>query len=289
MQRHVLRIGLGVFLSGGISVVAYRRKALSKSGALGAMLTGTTIFGLGGWVWGMVLITFFVLSSLLSGYKTSTKHILSEKFAKGSRRDLGQVLANGGAGALLILLHAFFPYSWVLAAFVGAMATVNADTWATELGVLSPIPPRLLTTGERVPPGTSGGVSVLGTLATLAGAATIGLAAALFMTLDGMLGGGHKGLLSDLSVDLSLPQFGLVPVAALGGMVGSLFDSLLGATVQAIYYSPTRHKETEKTIDPDGTPNHHIRGWPWLTNDWVNFISSLVGAGVSAVVWCVFT
>jgi uncharacterized protein (TIGR00297 family) len=296
MQRHVLQIGLGVFLSGIISVAAYRRKALSKSGVLGAMLTGTTIFGLGGWVWGMVLITFFVLSSLLSGYRSSTKHILSEKFAKGSRRDLGQVLANGGTGALLILLHAFFvgyhgcrSYSWVLAAFVGAMATVNADTWATELGVLSPIPPRLITTGERVPPGTSGGVSVLGTLATLAGAAAIGLAAALFMTLDGMLGDGYEGLLSDLSVDLSVPQLGLVPVAALGGMAGSLFDSLLGATVQAIYYSPTRHKETEKTIDPDGTPNRHIRGWPWLTNDWVNFISSLVGAGVSAVVWCVFT
>ena len=290
MQRHVLQIGLGLFLSGGISVVAYRRKALSKSGVVGAMLTGTTIFGLGGWVWGMVLITFFVLSSLLSSYKTSTKHILSEKFAKGSRRDLGQALANGGAGALLILLHAFFfPYPWVLVAFVGAMATVNADTWATELGVLSPIPPRLITTGERVPPGTSGGVSVLGTLATLAGAAAIGLAAALFVTLGEMLGGGYKGLLSDLSVNLSLPQLGLVPVAALGGMVGSLFDSLLGATVQAIYYSPTRHKETEKTIDPDGTPNQHIRGWPWLTNDWVNFISSLVGAGVSAIVWCVFT
>ncbi len=281
MQRYVWQIGLGLALSGGISVIAYRREALSKSGVLGAMLTGTTIFGLGGWVWGMVLITFFVLSSLLSKYRAHVKHGLSEKFAKGSRRDLGQALANGGAGTLLILLHAlFFPRPWVLAAFVGAMATVNADTWATELGVLSPTPPRLITTGERVPPGTSGGVSGLGTLATLAGAAAIGLAAALFATLDGVLG--------DLRLDGPAPQLGFVPVAALGGVGGSLCDSLLGATVQAIYYSPTRHKETEKAIDPDGTPNQRIRGWPWLTNDWVNFISSLVGAGVSAIVWCVF-
>ncbi len=290
MQHHVLKLGLGLFLSGGISAVAYRRKALSKSGVLGAMLTGTTIFGWGGWVWGMVLITFFVLSSLLSKYKTGAKHALSEKFAKGSRRDLGQALANGGAGALLILLHALlFPYPCVLAAFVGAMATVNADTWATELGVLSPFPPRLITTGERVPPGTSGGVSVLGTLATLAGATAMGLAAAFFMTLDRTLGGGREGLWGDLRVDLSAPQLCLIPVAALGGIAGSLFDSLLGATVQAIYYSPVRHKETEKALDPDGTPNQHIRGWPWLTNDWVNFISSLVGAGVSAIAWCVFT
>jgi uncharacterized protein (TIGR00297 family) len=246
------------------------------------MLTGTAIFGLGGWIWGMVLITFFVLSSLLSKYRAHVKYGLSEKFAKGSRRDLGQALANGGAGTLLILLHALFlPRPWVLAAFVGAMATVNADTWATELGVLSPTPPRLITTGERVPPGTSGGVSGLGTLATLAGAAAIGLAAAIFVTFDGWLG--------DLDMDVSASQLWLVPVAALGGVGGSLCDSLLGATVQAIYYSPTRHKETEKTMDPDGTPNQRIRGWPWLTNDWVNFISSLVGAGVSAIAWCVFT
>jgi uncharacterized protein (TIGR00297 family) len=279
--RYVWQMGLGLILSMGISVIAYRREALSKSGVLGAMLTGTIIFGLGGWGLGMVLITFFVLSSLLSRYKAIAKHTLSEKFAKGSRRDLGQTLANGGAGALLSLLHAFFSRSWMLAAFVGAMATVNADTWATELGVLSPAPPRLITTGERVQPGTSGGISVLGTFATLAGAATIGLAAALFMTLEGWLVG--------LGVELSVHRLWLVPVAILGGGAGSLFDSLLGATVQAIYYTPSRRKETERVIDPDGTPNRHIRGWRWLTNDWVNFISSLVGAGVSAIAWGVLT
>ena len=59
------------------------------------------------------------------------------------------------------------------------MAAVNADTWATELGVLSRTPPRLITSGKVVERGTSGGVSLAGTLAALGGAAVIGLAAAL--------------------------------------------------------------------------------------------------------------
>jgi uncharacterized membrane protein len=74
-------------------------------------------------------------------------------------------------------------------------------------------------------------------------------------------------------------------VAGVGGLAGSLFDSLLGATVQAMYYSASRDKETEKRIDPDGQPNQHVRGWAWLDNDVVNLISSLVGAGMAALWW----
>jgi uncharacterized protein (TIGR00297 family) len=234
----------------------------------------------------MVLITFFVLSSALSYYKASLKETLSEKFAKGSRRDLGQTLANGGLGALIALLAWGAQAPTLLAAFVGAMATVNADTWATELGVLSRRPPRLITTGKVVEPGTSGGVSRLGTLATLAGGASIGLATALFLGIDGALGGAGFTPLAGTAWSGAL---GLTLAATLGGLAGSLLDSLLGATVQAIYYSHGRTKETEKPIDPDGTPNEHVRGWAWLTNDWVNFISSGLGAlvamGVSRVVW----
>lgn len=266
---------LGLLFSALIALLAYRRAALDKSGALGAIITGTAIFGFGGWSWGALLITFFVLSTLLSKFKARAKEGLAEKFAKGSRRDLGQVLANGGAGALLALAYARLQAPALLFAFAGAIATVNADTWATELGVLSRRPPRLITSGEVVEPGTSGGISVLGTLATLAGGLAIGGAATGYRALEGLLGG-----------DVVMPPASALVVAGLlGGLAGSLFDSLLGATVQAIYYSEGRAKETERSIDPDGAPNHLLRGRRWLNNDWVNFLSSLVGAAAGAVVY----
>ena len=276
------RLLLGFVISSLIGYAGYRKHALSISGVAGAMLVGTTIFGAGGWVWGMLLITFFALSSALSGYKKAVKQQLAEKFAKGSRRDLAQTLANGGCGALLALAACFHPQPVMLAAFVGALATVNADTWATEIGVLSRRPPRLVTTGRVVEPGTSGGVSLLGTLSTLAGGLSIGLAAALFLLLDKILGGPGYTL---LGADTAQGTLVLLPVATLGGLVGSLCDSILGATLQTIYYSTRRAKETERKIDPDGIPNEHLRGWKWLNNDWVNFLSSAVGAGVSVLAW----
>jgi uncharacterized protein (TIGR00297 family) len=210
---------------------------------------------------------------LLSKYRERTKEQLAEKFAKGSRRDLGQVLANGGVGALIALFYPLHPSLTLLFAFSGAMAAVNADTWATELGVLARRPPRLITTGQRVEPGTSGAVSLPGTLATLAGGSTVGAAAAVFRWLDAVW---HTGAAQGSGAPVT--QWLLIAAGALGGLAGSLFDSLLGATVQAIYYSPSRDKETEKPIDPDGTTNELIRGWRWLNNDWVNFLSSIVGA-----------
>ncbi len=275
----VTRTALGLLLSSLVAVAAYRRAALSTGGAAGAVVMGTLIFAAGGWVWGALLITFFVLSSLLSHYRGQVKAGLAEKFAKGSRRDLGQVLANGGVGALLALVHVWVPHPAVLFAFAGAMATVNADTWATELGVLARRRPRLITTGRPVEPGTSGGISLYGTLATVAGGLAIGVAGVGYTALDSVAGGpGFASLGGGYSV------LALVAACAVGGFAGSLTDSLLGATVQAIYFSDRRDKETERTVDPDGTPNRLVRGYVWLNNDWVNFLSSIVGAGVAALI-----
>lgn len=281
MTHMLVQFALGFIISAGIGWLAYRKAALSKSGVAGAMLTGTAIFGFGGWTWGLLLITFFVASSLLSKYKARFKESLAEKFDKGSRRDLWQVLANGGAGALLAAGYALRPHSALFCAFVGAMATVNADTWATELGVLSRKLPRLITTGKPVERGTSGGVSFPGTLATLAGGALIGLVATVVLSLEALV---YRTF--NPSPLLLTPYF-LLFVGAFAGLAGSLADSFLGATVQAIYYSPVRQKETEKVIDPDGTPNQFLRGWYWLNNDWVNFISSGFGALVGALLWSV--
>ncbi len=277
----VMRFGSGFVFSGLVGLAALKRRALTRSGAFGAAIVGTIIWGGGGWAWGLTLITFFALASLLSRYKESAKITVADQFAKGSQRDLGQALANGGIGALLALGHMLNPSPIWLAAFVGAMASVSADTWATELGVLSARSPRLVTTWKPVEPGTSGGVSALGSLASMAGALAMGLTMLAFLRLDGLLGGSiHRQLGTERFVGAS----GLIPIAVLGGSVGSLFDSLLGATVQAIYYSPSRGKETERPVDPTGAPNMYVHGWRWMTNDAVNCISSLIGAMVGALV-----
>jgi len=261
-------LAVGLILSTLIGVLAYRRGALAPSGVAGAIIVGTLIFGLGSWVWGFTLITFFISSSTLSHYRDAEKKRLAEKFAKGHRRDLGQTLANGGAGALIALTFALWGEPALFAAFLGAMATVNADTWATELGVLSPSPPRLITNGRVVEAGTSGGVSWLGVAASAAGALSIGLAALVFSLIGELLGSGGDPW-----------RYGWTLAAALaGGLVGSLVDSLLGASVQVMYFCPTCAKETEKRIHSCGTATQYRRGWRWLDNDLVNFLSSLVGA-----------
>ncbi|MBN1431095.1 MAG: DUF92 domain-containing protein [Anaerolineae bacterium] len=269
------QLAIGLIFSSLIGLLAHRRRSLSGSGVVGAVIVGTAIFGFGGWAWGLTLITFFVTSSLLSHYKALIKEKLAEKFDKGHQRDLGQVLANGGAGAIIAGIYAIQPNPLLLAAFAGAMATVNADTWATELGVLAKKPPRLITTGREVEVGTSGAVSLLGMLASMGGSLVIGVALAGFLALESTFVGGRY----------IVPLLPLVGAALVGGLTGSLFDSLLGATVQAIYHCPNCHKDTEKTLHTCGTSTHLVRGRQWLNNDVVNLISSLLGASVAVACW----
>jgi len=257
----------GFALSTLIGVLGYKQEALDWSGVLGAMATGTVIFGLGGWEWGALLIAFFISSSALSFYRGNEKRVLAEKFSKGHRRDVGQALANAGTAAAVAILSVFRPDPLWYAACIGAMAAVNADTWATELGVLSERLPRLITTWRPVDVGTSGGVTLLGTLASLGGALFIALVAGLSLLLSGT----------------RLTSAGSFLLAGtLGGLVGGLADSFMGATVQAIYWCDTCAKETERQIHGCGAETRQVRGWRWLGNDWVNFVASVVGGLVAA-------
>lgn len=244
-----------------VALVALWRGSLSRSGAAAALLVGTLTFGLGGWQWGVLLGIFFVTSSFLSHFKESEKKVAAEKFDKGHKRDAWQALANGGVGALVALLSFLLPAPFWFPFFVGVMGTVNADTWATELGTLGKNPPRLITNGKTVAVGTSGAISILGTAAALAGGGLVGIAA---------------GLLT--------PELGIVPallLGSMGGLIGSLVDSWLGATVQRIYYCDQCQKDTEKQLHKCGTPTRPLRGWFWLNNDWVNLLSSIAGGLVA--------
>jgi uncharacterized protein (TIGR00297 family) len=260
---NVVQLTGGFILAIAVAAGAYGARSLSRSGAIAAIVVGTLTFGIGGPLPGTLLLLFFVSSSLLSRAGGATKRKVAAAFAKGGRRDHGQVMANGALAALLSVGFGLTGDSIWLVGLAGALAAVNADTWATELGVLARQSPRLITSGLRVEPGTSGGVSLQGIAAALGGALLISFPLVI---------AGHA--------------LGLALAAATGGLAGSLIDSLLGATVQAIYTCPACAKETERhPVHSCGTPTVPLRGWRWLDNDGVNFAASLVGAAVSTALW----
>jgi uncharacterized protein (TIGR00297 family) len=258
-----MQLPLGFIFAIIIAYLAYRAHSLNKSGAIAAIITGTIIFGVGGWEWAILLLTFFITSSALSRAFKKRKQGLDEKFSKGHERDAGQVFGNGGVATAFAALSWFFPNEpWTWIGFAAALAAVNADTWGTELGVLNPNSPRMITDLRKVvEKGTSGGISWYGTLAALAGSGLIGLLAVILFPAENW--------------SLKTGYFLLITFS---GLAGALFDSFLGATVQAMYFCPTHNKETEKhPLHTCGTPTVHIRGWKWLDNDWVNFSCGAFG------------
>jgi uncharacterized protein (TIGR00297 family) len=192
-------------------------KWLTTGGIVAAAGVGVAVTG-GLGLGGLgLLATFFLTGSLLTQISGGA----------GGQRTARQVVANGGAAAAAALFG-----SWAGAA--GSLAAATADTWATEIGSFARTPPRLLTTAEPVPRGASGGVTTLGTSGGVAGAALIG-------ALTAALGpAGWRG----------------AAITAAVGVLGMLFDSLLGATAQS-------------------------RGW--LDNDGVNFASTCLGCGLGIV------
>jgi len=218
---------------------------LTRGGLVAACAVGAgTTWGLG---WGALalLAAFFLSGSVLSQ--------LAER--RGPRRTARQVLANGGVAAVAALLGA-----WPAAA--GAIAAAAADTWATEIGAFSPLPPRLITSGRRVTRGTSGGITALGTLGGVAGAATIAwLAHAL----------GPRGAAPGLATLTG------------AGVAGMLADSLLGATLQGRYRCPACDARFERGNTVCHEPVLLTGGWRWLDNDGVNLAATLCGAAVALV------
>lgn len=268
-RRMSLRLFSGLLFSSCIGLIAFRRKSLDKSGVLGSIVSGTSIVGMGGWSWGIALIYFFVSSSLLSSFRASEKvTVASDKFSKGSRRDLSQVVANGGLATFFALCFGFSRTASLRqrakSGFIGALATATADTWATELGTLSASSPRLITNGKPVAPGTSGAITPLGMAASALGATSLGF---LFIAVEGF----------------RKPLARTPLLALLSGMAGSCVDSVLGATLQVMYTCPTCKTETEQRIHHCGTRTEFLRGIPWMNNDGVNFLATMAGSFVAIV------
>ncbi|WP_458122517.1 DUF92 domain-containing protein [Paenibacillus sp. Z6-24] len=272
---------IGFVCAGLLAALGYHKHWLSTSGALAAMVMGTVYYGAGNLFWFGLLILFFISGSVLSRMKRERKRKIEQDYAKGSRRDAGQVFANGGLGMLLCIGNAVWPHpAWTLA-FIGIMATVTADTWATEIGSLSRRPPRSVLNGRVLEPGASGGVSVRGTTAAALAGLIIGLAAWLFATLSPL------PTASSMAMESSWLNSGWLMLAAglVGGLVGCFADSYLGATMQLMYCCKVCDKQVETRIHC-GQPTVYDRGWRWMNNDMVNAVSSIMG-GAAALLFLI--
>jgi len=253
-----LQLILGTVLSALVSIFAYRFKLLTSDGASAAFLLGAIIFGTGGIGFVLPLLFFFFSSSFLSRYKSRTKSKYRDIFEKSGARDKNQVLANGIIAGILCFVHFVFPSPSVYYAYLACLATVNADTWGTEIGILSKSQPISLRGFKKVLPGSSGGISFLGSTSSLLGA--------FLLVLSGFLPGISP-------VPFKLELFLIIVMA---GFLGSFIDSLLGAFLQAQYLCPICNKMTERKTHCNFDTNR-VSGISWLNNDWVNFLSSISG------------
>ena len=259
----IARVFIGFAVSSAIAALAHRRGALSSSGALAATAVGAVIFLGGGPWWFTALGAFFVTSTLLGRVGAAYKARTKREFSKGDTRDAWQVLANGGVAAVAALLMLVGPDARWLYAFVGALATANGDTWATELGILAPGEPRSILTWKPVPRGTSGAVSPLGLAATLAGAFLVALVASP--------AGGRP--------------LRLLLVGTVAGVTGALVDSLAGATVQEQFWCAGCARECESPRHSCGAVAERRRGIVGFGNDLVNFAATLAGALAAAALY----
>ncbi|KAJ9081657.1 hypothetical protein DSO57_1012326 [Entomophthora muscae] len=267
-------------------VYSLRKRSLSNSGAIGAIFVGFTTFLNPQLLTTIVLITFFISGSIITKFKAQEKKKLEVDYKEGGQRNIIQVLCNGLTGSVMSLAYQLFISgrtqtsselcladggwtSFFIFGFIGHYACCCADTWASELGILNYDWPYLITTFEQVPPGTNGAISLVGTLASLMGGQVVGLVAALSLRQQHPECGFRLGIMG---------------LGMLTGLVGSMIDSLLGATVQATYYQTStmkivpkesrckNSKQSEKEELPDVKL---IAGYDFMDNNMVNLTSSL--------------
>ncbi len=243
---------LAMLASAAFFVLSLRLRTLDRRGGIAAALLGAHVVLMGGWKWIVPGLLFFATSSALSRVGRGRKRAAEGLLARGSQRDIVQVLANGGvAWAALFAATFLVGDEWFLA-FAGAFAAATADTWGTELGMLSRREPVSIRTRKPAAAGTSGCVSWPGTISSIAGAGLIALSAAFFA------GAGFRAAWAMLIL--------------VAGLAGSTVDTVLGGTVQA-QYEDYGGRVTERA-----NGNRLVRGWRWITNDVVNLMATATGA-----------
>ncbi|XP_064365191.1 transmembrane protein 19 isoform X6 [Dromaius novaehollandiae] len=256
-------------------------------------MTASTLRPISPWRW--LFSVLVPLAIVTQGFKKKSldhsgalgdmKKQIDSEYKEGGQRNWVQVFCNGGVPTELAILYMIengpgeipidfsrqYTASWMCLSLLGALACSAGDTWASEIGtVMSKSKPRLITTWEKVPVGTNGGITLVGLFSSLLGGMVVGAAYFIAQLL----------FVSDL--DISAPQWPIIVFGAAAGFLGSIVDSYLGATMQYSGFD----KNICMVVNHQTKDSKHISGKPILDNNAVNLFSSVVIALVlPGVAW----
>ncbi len=205
-----------------LGFITYYRKSLDMFGSAVMIIMGIIIIFSAGTNWLLLIVLFLVMSLIAT--KFSKKYKLSLGEFEG-RRTSKNVISNGVVACFMAAFGGYYlPF---VGGFIGAIATATSDTLASEIGVLDQHP-RLITTFQKVDPGTNGAVSVLGTTVGIVGAAIIGIASYFL------------GIMPNLLMAIG--------VSIVSGTVGCFMDSILGALFENRHLITNEHVNLIATI-----------------------------------------
>ena len=263
---------------------AWAKHAVSAGGAVGGLIVGATTLYAGGFLYWIALMLFFGSSTVASRLGGSIKARLDRVHEKGSRRDIMQVMANAGVptAALVVLWITGEPEVAVAAA--AGFAGANADTWASEIGVLSNQRPRSILNRRVLEPGTSGGTTALGTTAASAGSLLVAVWFAAGLVLAR---GTDAGALWSGQAALPVSVGAAAGAVFLAGSLASLVDSVLGAAIQAQFRTPDGAYTERRVTQHNGVwrENELVRGIRWINNDAVNLLATLSAAAFGTLIY----
>lgn len=246
LQFNSPRFFIYMGLSLTILLLAYKIRSITPDGMVAAFLTSITLYSLGGvWV-ATSLLVFFILGSIVSKIKNEIK-VKAESLQEDSgARTWKQVLANSLPASIIVWLAYIFPENnLILFPAFAVFAAAAADTFSSEIGMMSKGKVFNILTGKAMPGGLSGGVTWLGLGAGLLGSFLLSL--------------------------FAFPQYGWKGVLYIFilGFLGTIFDSIIGIALQSKYIGPDGQLQ-DKAISPYEMP---IKGLKVITNNAVNFIS----------------
>ncbi len=248
-------------------LISVKAGFVDPGGLISSFVIGYVIYVLGDRLFFVPLLIFYIVAGLMTKLCYEEKKLKGAAEEKFGARGWKNVLANGSVALIIVCIATYtnnMQRPEFLAAYLGAISTAYADTLATEIGLLYPREPRLITNMKPVPAGMPGGVSPYGTAAQLLSAFTIVPAIMLFLPTKGGL----------------TVFFNLLAIVLISSLLGSTFDSFIGATVQAVYRCKICGKTTERRVHCN-TEAQLLKGIRYIDNNLVNLITTIIGAVIA--------